>query len=402
MKSEPAPVASTADREIELIGRLIATPELLEEIGSSSDSELSLQNRLRQRYPADLVRAACTLTDLRRRASGKFSRAARMWFDRVGLEQATSEAVARHKSRRFAKATQRMPSSTVFDLCCGIGGDALALSEELEHVIAVDRSPAACLRTRLNAEVYGVVENIETLVTDVEQVDVAGTYVHIDPDRRAGRDRALRLDDYQPGLEFLLRLIEITPGGGIKLSPASNFGGKFPGCEVELISLHGECKEATVWYGTLAGDQPARATLLPSGFTLTADPWQHRARPVALGRFLYDPDPAIVRAGLVDALTDALPLHRLDASEEYLTGETLVESSAVTAFEVLADLANNPKEIRRYFRQADFHEVEIKCRHVPVAIDEVRRKLPLHGRDKGVLCFARVQGKTRAIVARRL
>ena len=55
-----------------------------------------------------------------------------MWFERTGLEQATAEPVARHKARRFAGRT-----ATVIDLCCGIGGDTLALADWAE-VVAVD------------------------------------------------------------------------------------------------------------------------------------------------------------------------------------------------------------------------------------------------------------------------
>ncbi len=61
-----------------------------------------------------------------------------------------------------------------------------------------------------------------------------------------------------------------APGGAIKLSPASDFAEHFggPGIEVELVSLNGECKEATVWFGAAATCR-RRATKLPENVTWT-------------------------------------------------------------------------------------------------------------------------------------
>jgi hypothetical protein len=240
------------------------------------------------------------------------------------------------------------------------------------------------------------------MTADVESLDLSGKRVHLDPDRRAGRQRSIRIEDYSPPLHFLQSLIGKSSGGGIKLSPASNFGGKFPGCEIEIISLDGECKEATVWYGDLATGCAVRATMLPSGMTIAGQPWESRPRVGQLGRFVFDPDPAIVRSGLLDQLTAELDLSRLDDAEEYLTGETLVNSPAVTPFEVLADLPHNDKELRRYFRQQSYGEVEIKRRHIPTEIERLRRKLPLSGKDRCVLIVARLAGKTRYLVCRRM
>ena len=88
--------------EIEQLRLLRNTPELLEEVQSSDLNDFQLQAALRQRYPRELVIAALQLGDARSRARSKFSRAAEMWLDGTGVEQSTSELVARHKMQRFA------------------------------------------------------------------------------------------------------------------------------------------------------------------------------------------------------------------------------------------------------------------------------------------------------------
>lgn len=367
---------------------------LFDAVASAVGSEFQIQKQLRERFDDDLVRAALTLKDLRRRAAAKFARAAEMWFDRQGLEQATAEVVARYKARRF--------TGYVWDLCCGIGSDAGAIAAH-GHVTAVDRNPAACLRTMWNAELAGVGDRVAIECRDVSELDISGRLVHIDPDRRPNAfGRALRIEDYVPGLEALQTLTTQARGGAIKLSPACNFGGKFPQAEVELISLHGECKEATIWFGELVGTAPFRATALPSGESLSGHPLDTLAERSTLGAWIFDPDPSIVRAGLVDLLAETLGLRRLDDAEEYLTGDRYVSSAFVQAFEVVEALPNQEREIRHALRRSDFGPLEIKCRHIPIAAEELRRRLPRGGEQPGVLLFVREQGKARAVLARRV
>lgn len=100
----------------------------------TSETELGVGALLRREYSAELVTAALGQHELRRRAQAKFTRAERMYFTRAGLEQATSEVIARHRATRF-DGVLRMA-----DLCCGIGGDLIALADRRE-VLAVDRDP---------------------------------------------------------------------------------------------------------------------------------------------------------------------------------------------------------------------------------------------------------------------
>jgi len=100
------------------------------------DTALRLSDRLRARFPAALVADGLTLQRLRDRAAPKFSRAQDMMLTRDGLEQASGEAVARHRAARLADG------GPVADLCCGIGGDAIALARAGIRVLAVDRDPS--------------------------------------------------------------------------------------------------------------------------------------------------------------------------------------------------------------------------------------------------------------------
>ncbi len=380
---------------------LRATPEILEAVAEGGQAELGLQNKLRKQFHEDLVRLAFQLTDNRKRAAGRFHRHENMWFDRVGLEQASGEAVSSHKALRFEEGV-------TWDLCCGVGGDALALATRGD-VVAVDRDPARALCTQWNTEVYGVGNRVAVVVADVLRMNQFRGLVHVDPDQRAGgHTRSHRIEDAVPGRDYLDALTAHAEGGAIKLSPAANFLGKFAGCEIELISVGRECKQAVVWFGALAGSPPLgqpqlfRATSLPSGETLEGHPLSAPFRRGAPGEFLLDPDPAVVRSGLVDRLAEVCDGWRLDDREEYLSTDRPSETPLAQCFKVETVTANKPRAIRDAARELGFGPLEIKCRHVAVDAEVLRRKLKLDGDVPGVVIVAKIDGRTRAVIARRV
>ena len=157
----------------ELLARLAAEPD-------GGGTALALAVRLRREYPADLVAAATAQHELRLAARAKFSRAMQMLFTRAGYEQSSSEPIARYRAARFAAAGR------VADLCCGIGGDLLALASGRE-ALAVDRDDVHARLALHNAAVYGQAENVRAVVADVRDIRLDGLdAVFIDPARRSG------------------------------------------------------------------------------------------------------------------------------------------------------------------------------------------------------------------------
>ena len=132
-------------------------------------------------------------------------------------------------------------------------------------------------------------------------------------------------------------MIERVAAGAIKLSPAADFSKHFASSnvEIELISLHGECKEATVWFGELISCR-RRATRLPENVTWTdQDGRSKQAVTVApLSRIIYDPDPSLLRAGLLDGFAREHGLFRIAEGVDYLTADHFVISPFLAPFEV--------------------------------------------------------------------
>ena len=344
--------------------------------------------RWRRGADVDRVAAAVRLAEGRRRGVDKFARAGAMWLDPVGLEQATAEPVARHKARRFAESG----ATLVVDLCSGIGGDTLTLAE-FATVLAVDLDPGMNRRARWNAGVYGVESRVAPIRARAEDfARPAGAFVHVDPDRRAvpGRSRAKDLQDYSPGPDFLRWVAREAPGGALKLGPASDFESlcKGPEFEVELVSLGGECKEATAWFGELVTCR-RRATRLPGGASWTDRDADGPARMAPIApplAWAFAPDPTLGRAGLLDGFARAHGLARLAAGVDLLTGPARVDSPFLAGFEVAESGPLDLKRLASRVLELGLGPLEIKTRALDLTPESVRARLrPISGRPATLL-----------------
>ncbi len=200
--------------------------------------------------------------------------------------------------------------------------------------------------------------------------------------------------------------MRLAPGGAIKLSPASDFAAHFTGpeFEVELISLRGECKEATVWFGAAATCR-FRATRLPENVTwtdrdggITPSP---RVPVVPVSAFVYDADPALLRVGLLDSFAAAHGLNRIAADIDYLTGDRLVNTPFLTPFEVQSVHRLDLKQLKRLVAEQDLGPMEIKMRGLDLAPETLRTQLRARGSHPATLILAGGAGPAKAILARR-
>jgi hypothetical protein len=331
----------------ELLALLAAEPD-------GGATPLALAVRLRGQYPADLVAAATAQHELRLAARAKFSRAMQMLFTRAGYEQSSSEPIARYRAARFGQAGR------VADLCCGIGGDLLALASGRE-VLAVDRDHVHARLALHNAAVYGQAGNVRAVVADVRDISLDGLdAVFIDPARRSGPGTAaggpartgpaaartgpaaartgpaaartgaatatrtgtagpagaphrFRTGLSEPPLDWCFALAERVPAVCVKAAPGLPADLIPDGWEAEFIADGRDLKEAVLWSPALATAPVARAggprrALVLSGsaaHALVACPGD--PVPVTEPReYLLDPNPAVTRSGLVEDLARSL------------------------------------------------------------------------------------------------
>ncbi|SNX63411.1 RNA cap guanine-N2 methyltransferase [Streptomyces sp. TLI_55] len=372
----------------------LLTPEgraLLDEVrGTAPADELAVATRLRRDHPADLVSAALGQARLRQRAAAKFGAedAGRMFFTPNGVEQSTRASVAAYRAERFRALGVR----SVADLCSGIGGDAIALARAGIRVLAVDRDPLTAAAAHANAEALGLADLIEVREADVTDIDTSPyDAVFVDPARRGGRGRIFDPEAYSPPLSWAVQAATKAPHAALKIAPGIPHEAIPAEAEAEWISDGGDVKEAVLWFGTTPGT--VRATLLPGPHTLLGrDLPNPQVRP--LGRYLYEPDGAAIRAHLVAEVAEPLEGGLIDETIAYVTADELHPTPYATAYEITDQLPFNVKKLKALLREREVGILTVKKRGSAVEPEELRRKvLPKpHGRNAVTVFLTRVAG----------
>lgn len=307
---------------------------------------------------------------LRRRAVAKLSELPEShdWlFTDEALQQATAAPVALYRS-------ERLRGRVVHDVTCSIGTELAALSGSATRVVGSDVDAVRLAMARHNLG-----DAVDLCRADALRPVTRDTVVLADPARRSAGRRRFDPRDYQPALDELLetyrgRSLVVKCAPGIDFDAVTQLG--FDG-EIEVTSYRGSVREACLWCGDLtAPGVRRRANMVDRGERVTdADPDDCPVR--APGRWIVDPDGAVVRAGLVRHYGSRHGLWQLDPHIAYLSGEELPPD--VRGFEVLEQLAFDERRLRQALGALDCGALEILVRGVNVEPDALRRRLALRG-----------------------
>ena len=332
---------------------------------------------------------------LRRRALSKHPDGDQLWWTAEALEQSTPRPVAVHRARRFTDSSQ------VVDVGCSVGGDLLPLAA-VAPVVGVDLDEARLLLARANAEVLGL--TVSLLRADAQALTPRGD-VFADPARRAGGRRTFDPRSYSPPLDVVLGWPARSLG--VKVAPGIDHEALPPELEVEVVSLGGDVKEAVLWGGAARTGHRRTATVLRAGTSSAeAASLVDDGAPVpgvrAPGRFLLEPDGAVIRAHLVAEVARLVDGWLLDATIAYVAADAVVATAYGTWFEVLDLLPFGLKPLREVLRTHDAGMLVVKKRGTAVEPDVLRRQLKLTGSREVTVVLTRSAGRQVAMVVRRV
>ncbi|MFC4905136.1 class I SAM-dependent methyltransferase [Kocuria oceani] len=375
---------------------------LLAQIGPyDADDALAAATRLRaQGHDAELVSAVLTQARLRTRARAKFGDfAEQMLFTRAGLEQATRLRVAALHARRFADAGL----AHVADLGCGIGADALALASLDRRVTAVelDETTAAVALLNLRPFPEATVLHADAASLDLDALPGGPPDgVWLDPARRetssSGTRRIFEPEAFSPPLSFVEALAARGLPVGVKLGPGIPHEAVPAGCEAQWVSDRGDVVEAVLWFNAVARPGVRRAALVLSehGSTELTSPEDldlaHADAVVGpVGSYLYEPDGAVIRAGLVTDLARRLGARLIHPRIAYLSSDELVRTPLARAYRVREVLPHTVKVLKRWVREHEVGTLEIKKRGTDVTPEQLRRQLAPKGPGRATLVLTR-------------
>ncbi len=257
---------------------------------------------------------------------------------------------------------------------------------------------------RANRDVYG--RSADFVTADLlDPLPLRGVEAaFFDPARREAGRRVFSVSDYLPPLDrittwdFETLAVKLSPG--VDLDELRAYTAQ--GSGVEFVSLDGELKEAVLWSGAsgFAGSWASRLERDGSGETLI--PLDLPAPPVAEPlAYLYEPDPAVIRAGLLGELAVRLGINacRIDETIAFLTSNSYVTSHWARVWPVWEWMPFHLKRLRAVLRARGVGSVTVKKRGSPISPEDLIRQLKLGGGgESAVVVLTHVAGKPAALI----
>ncbi len=372
----------------------------------STDDLLKTVNALRKAgHPPALVATVLSQSKLRRRAQGKLGPFAdRMLFTEAGLEQATRLAVAAMHAQRFRSAGL----TSIADLGCGIGADAMAMAALDLTVTAVERDEITAAIAAYNLAPWpnATVVNAEVTVFGLDGFDG----VYLDPARRTtGHQNTSRISDpgdFSPTLAFAFQVAQNRPTG-VKLGPGIDRDLIPADAEAQWVSVDGEVVELGLWFGAVGRTDRGihRAALVLSGHgaaELTASEDSADVEVGALGEYLYEPDGAVIRARLIGDLARGLKASMVSDGIAYFTTAQAESTPFATCFRIRERLPLDARTLKRELAVRRIGNLEIKKRGVDIDPADFRKRLQLSGDESATLILTRVAGAHTALLVDRI
>ena len=384
---------------------------------------LKINKRLRKEISPSRAAIIIEQAQLRLRAQVKFDRASELFFTRKSLEQATGLRIAKHKARRWKGM------NVVADVCCGIGGDLMAIAArdridktvfpdhqrtvessnvafEVPQTVGVEVDKLTAMFADRNLRVMGF-ENASVRCDRFESITLDRfDAIHIDPDRRVN-NRTVRGDFFQPPLAEIQSRLGKEQSLAIKVAPATPPHCSIPPeSEMEWIGDNRECKEQVIWQGPVVQNAGCRTATMVNAqnvaFQFTATPADlARPRPEPdekLGMAVYEPHPTVLAGGMVNALAHRLGLRPVDQVIDYLTGVPAEKCGLIREFRIDAAFKLSLKLLTKELRLRKIGSIVVKKRGIDQAIYDNICALKISGENQATVIATRHNGKRIALI----
>ena len=326
-----------------------------------------------------------------------------------GLEQSSAEAVARQRAAHIAT---RAPDAWTLDATCGIGADSVALALTGGRVACADLDLEHLAFARANLLHHGCEAHV--VQADATLPAVRADLLLLDPDRRADGRRTRAPARWSPNLETAVRLTRRFAGACLKLAPGLDVAALL---EVERVALdpgeprtrewvsrEGELAELCLWVGALAHEDraPRIATRIEAdgrrsrlaGEVEEIEPLDLESARQA--RWLADPDPAVIRSGLLGRLARITGLAPLARQIAYLGGDQPPDHLFLRAFRVIDSAPLDHKRVRAMLTEHGIGPIAVRKRGHPDPAEVLEKRLRGRGKGRGSLIVARLEKGHRA------
>ena len=350
------------------------------------------------------------LADLRiqSRAKLKFPRASQMQFTKEGLKQASSKWLAEYRTLKMKQNLSTIKN--VLEIGSGIGGDTIAQGLRW-NVITIEKDLPLLQVLKHNLEVYHLLDKIEIIEADILEI-IHQTWfreklAHVDaiifdPSRKSNSSAASEVEEYEPSLSLIPDLLQISPNVVVKLASAIDISSAKFDCDVEVVSYKGSVKETMLWFGKfkLSDQKNVIATKLPEKISLVKQASVGIPAISLPKKYLFEPDPAFIKAQVLNDIASEYNLTLLNENIAYLTGDTKVITPVMKCYQYISHCDLNFEKINRLLKQYQIGQLDYKSRGVKIDLKTVHKSIEYHGKGQGILIFTLISKKPSIILCK--
>ena len=371
---------------------------------------------------------------------------------KLSLEQCSSELTAKYKTTLLStkphETTRKEFSAdscnladeerVLVDLTGGMGVDTAFLSDDFDKAYYVEMQEELCEIAKhnfkvLNKNIEVVNDNAEHFLTLCDKADC----IYLDPARRDEYGRKMvSLHDCSPDVAELQDiLLEKAKTVIVKLSPMLDIDIVKKELrnikEIHVVAVRNECKELVVVLGQQTTDNGQQTSFTAYGpkfmaidlregwnFSFTEDEEQNAEWTLAdtVGKYLYEPGVACMKAGCFKLLSQKYHLDKLHRNSHLYTSDELMPDFPGRIFEVINAVPfdkKTKKEISSICQQTTDNrqqtdsklaaqssklKASVAVRNFPLSADELKKNLGLQDGNNFYIFGTTMKGEKKIVV----
>lgn len=307
----------------------------------------------------------------------------------LNIEQSSSEKAALYKA--LLVKGERM-----IDLTGGFGVDSYYFSSKFDRVVHVEKNGTLQEIVRHNFKILHI-ENVDWVNDDsmeyLKKSDVKFDWAYVDPSRRDSvSERVFRLEDCTPNLIENFELITSKSQRVLlKLAPFLDISKALKQLnnvsEVQVLAIENEVKELLfIIERTPSISVKIKAVnILRDRMDVVQEEFGVNS-PITFGEvsnYLYEPNPAIRKAGLYSTLGKEYNLTKVHPNSHLFTGEELVDFPG-RVFTVRKQINYNPKRLKK---ELGVEKANITTRNFHESVAEIRKRTRIKEGGEDYLFF---------------
>lgn len=317
-------------------------------------------------------------------------------FTLKSYEQCSSQATAMYKTSLFSKGK-------VLDLTGGLGVDDWAFAKAGNEVVSIEPNEELNEIATYNFTLLGVnhIKRISVKAEDyLENHNEMFGCAYCDADRRPEGKKVYDLSGSVPDILSLLpQIFSCTSTLLIKASPMVDI----TSCIRQLkrveraivVQWKGEVREVLFLVKKdYAGETRISAVEVDDQGQVLQEISSAKTNVPNLiekvaSRFLYEPVPAVVKAGLVNEVATSFGLCRVGINSAYLLGNEEGIAFWGRTFRIQTIMPYKPEVLKKYLKEKNIVKANVAKRDFPLQVEVIRKKFKLNDGGNDYLFFSK-------------